>query len=82
MNLSPLVVAAPLAVPAYALATMATGFATSFIVLTKHKDDQDLIKRKDADERAEAEAAEAEEEAQAETSADAEEAKTDQPDTE
>ena len=52
-----------LAVPAYALATLATGFATSFIVLTKHKDDQDLIKRKDADERAEAEAAEAEEEA-------------------
>ena len=51
-----------LAVPAYALATMATGFSTSFIVLTKHKDDQDLIKRKDADERAEAEAAEAEEE--------------------
>ena len=73
---------AHLAVPAYALATMATGFATSFIVLTKHKDDQDLIKRKDADERAEAEAAEAEEEAQAETSADAEEAKTDEPDTE
>ncbi len=50
------------AVPAYALATLATGFSTSFIVLTKHKDDQDLIKRKDADERAEAEAAEAEEE--------------------
>ena len=55
---------AHLAVPAYALATVATGFATSFIVLTKHKDDQDLIQRKDADERAEAEAAEAEEEAQ------------------
>ncbi len=50
-----------LAVPAYALSTLATGFATSFIVLTKHKDDQDLIKRKDADERAEAEAAEEEE---------------------
>jgi len=49
-----------LAVPAYALATLATGFATSFIVLTKHKDDQDLIKRKDADERAAAEAEEAE----------------------
>ena len=48
------------AVPAYALATLATGFSTTFIVLTKHKDDQDLIKRKDADERAEAEAAEAE----------------------
>lgn len=55
---------AHLAIPAYALATLATGFATSFIVLTKHKDDQDLIKRKDADERAEAEAAEAEEEAE------------------
>ncbi len=41
-----------LAVPAYALSTLATGFATSFIVLTKHKDDQDLIKRKDADDRA------------------------------
>ncbi len=51
-----------LAVPAYTLSTLATGFATSFIVLTKHKDDQDLIARKDADERAEAEAAEAEEE--------------------
>lgn len=50
-----------LAVPAYALSSLATGFATSFIVLTKHKDDQDLIKRKDADERAEAEAAEEEE---------------------
>jgi len=50
-----------LAVPAYALSTLATGFSTSFIVLTKHKDDQDLIKRKDADERAEAEAAEEEE---------------------
>lgn len=47
---------AHLAVPAYALAILATGFATSFIVLTKHKDDQDLIQRKDADERAEAEA--------------------------
>jgi hypothetical protein len=58
---------AHLAVPAYALATLATGFSTSFIVLTKHKDDQDLIKRKDADERAEAEAAEAEEEANTET---------------
>jgi len=49
-----------LAVPAYALATLATGFANTFIVLTKHKDDQDLIKRKDADERAEAEAEEKE----------------------
>ena len=49
-----------LAIPAYALATLGTGFATSFIVLTKHKDDQDLIKRKDADERAAAEAEEAE----------------------
>ncbi|MCF7825569.1 MAG: hypothetical protein K9N29_02875 [Candidatus Marinimicrobia bacterium] len=58
---------AHLAVPAYALATLATGFSTSFIVLTKHKDDQDLIKRKDADERAEAEAAEAEEENPSET---------------
>ena len=61
------------AVPAYALATLATGFATSFIVITKHKDDQDLIKRKDADERAEAEAAEEEEgeiEAPAEDKAD------------
>ena len=60
---------AHLAVPAYALATLATGFSTSFIVLTKHKDDQDLIKRKDADERAEAEAAEAEEEAESTASA-------------
>ncbi len=51
---------AHLAIPAYALATVATGFSTSFIVLTKHKDDQDLIKRKDADERAEAEATEEE----------------------
>jgi hypothetical protein len=58
---------AHLAVPAYALATLATGFSTSFIVLTKHKDDQDLIKRKDADERAEAEAAEAEEEGSSES---------------
>ncbi|MBT4945345.1 MAG: hypothetical protein HON27_04170 [Candidatus Marinimicrobia bacterium] len=72
---------AHLAVPAYALATLATGFATSFIVLTKHKDDQDLIKRKDADERAEAEAAEAEEEAQTETPADQEETKTDEAET-
>lgn len=52
-----------LAIPAYAISTMATGFATSFIVLTKHKDDQDLIKRKDADERAEEEADKAEENA-------------------
>jgi len=52
------------AIPAYFLATLGTGFATSFIVLTKHKDDQDLIKRKDADERAEAEAEEAEKEAE------------------
>ena len=50
-----------LAIPAYALATVATGLATAFVVLTKHKDDQDLIKRKDADERAAAEAEEAEE---------------------
>lgn len=50
-----------LAVPAYALATLATGFASSFIVLTKHKDDQDLIKRLDADERAEKEEEEKEE---------------------
>ncbi|NQT61564.1 MAG: hypothetical protein HQ556_01275 [Candidatus Marinimicrobia bacterium] len=73
---------AHLAVPAYALATMATGFATSFIVLTKHKDDQDLIKRKDADERAEAEAAEAEDEAQVDTPENAEDTKTDEPETE
>jgi hypothetical protein len=53
-----------LAVPAYALSTLATGFATSFVVLTKHKDNQDLIQRKDADERAEEEAAEAEENAE------------------
>ncbi|MEA3286249.1 MAG: hypothetical protein U9Q77_02575 [Candidatus Marinimicrobia bacterium] len=56
-----------IAVPAYALSTLATGFATSFIVLTKFKDDQDLIKRKDADERAEAEAAEEEAEKEADT---------------
>ncbi|MBC8376500.1 MAG: hypothetical protein H8E26_10680 [FCB group bacterium] len=73
---------AHLAVPAYALATMATGFATSFIVLTKHKDDQDLIKRKDADERAEAEAAEADDEAQVDTPENAEETKTDESETE
>ncbi|MCF7824273.1 MAG: hypothetical protein K9N35_08890 [Candidatus Marinimicrobia bacterium] len=48
--------AAYLAIPAYALSTLATGFATSFIVLTKNKDDQDLIARKDADDRAEEEA--------------------------
>jgi len=47
-----------LAIPAYTLASLGTGFATGFIVLTKHKDDQDLIKRKDADERTEAEEAE------------------------
>lgn len=47
-----------LAVPAYALATLGSGLATSFIVLTKHKDDQDLINRKDADERAAEEAEE------------------------
>ncbi len=58
-----------LAVPAYALATLASGLATSFIVLTKHKDDQDLIKRKDADERA---AKEAEEEEQSKKSDDSE----------
>ncbi len=74
---------AHLAVPAYALATLATGFATSFIVLTKHKDDQDLIKRKDADERAEAEAAEAEEEASnTEEPEVKEETKTEEPETE
>lgn len=66
---------AHLAIPAYALATLGTGFATSFIVLTKHKDDQDLIKRKDADERAEAEAAEAEEEAETSEETPAEESK-------
>lgn len=49
-----------LAVPAYGLATIATGLATAFIVLTKHKDDDDLIKRLDADERAEKEAEEQE----------------------
>lgn len=49
-----------LSIPAYALATMATGLATAFIVLTKHKDDDDLIKRKDEDERAEEEAEETE----------------------
>jgi len=54
-----------LAVPAYALATLATGFATSFTVLTMHKDKQDLVARKDDDERAEEEA---EKENQAETS--------------
>lgn len=58
---------AHLAVPAYAMATLATGFATSFIVLTKHKDDQDLIKRKDADERAEAEAEADQEETETDT---------------
>jgi len=74
---------AHLAVPAYALATLATGFATSFIVLTKHKDDQDLIKRKDTDERAEAEAAEAEEEASnTEEPEVKEETKTEEPETE
>ena len=51
-----------LSIPAYAISSIATGFATSFIVLTKHKDDQDLIKRKDADERAEDEAMKEEEE--------------------
>ena len=62
-----------LAIPAYALATLGSGLATSFIVLTKHKDDQDLIKRKDADERA----AEAEdEEAENENASDPEEGKT------
>ncbi len=69
-----------LAVPAYGLATLATGFSTSFIVLTKHKDDQDLIKRKDADERAEAEAAEAEEETNSETPEDEADKKADEPD--
>ncbi|NQV42175.1 MAG: hypothetical protein HQ506_07475 [Candidatus Marinimicrobia bacterium] len=73
---------AHLAVPAYALATLATGFSTSFIVLTKHKDDQDLIKRKDADERAEAEAAEAEEEVKSETPDVEDEIKTDETETE
>ncbi|MCF7808624.1 MAG: hypothetical protein K9M49_08720 [Candidatus Marinimicrobia bacterium] len=53
-----------LSIPAYAISTLATGFATSFIVLTKHKDDQDLIKRRDADERAEEESAKEAEEAQ------------------
>ena len=70
---------AHLAVPAYALATLATGFSTSFIVLTKHKDDQDLINRKDADERAEAEAAE--EEDTSETPEGEEETKTEEPET-
>jgi hypothetical protein len=58
-----------LSVPAYAISTIATGLATSFIVLTKHKDDQDLIKRKDADERAEEEALKAEDEGEGEESA-------------
>ena len=71
---------AHLAVPAYALATLATGLSTSFIVLTKHKDDQDLIKRKDADERAEAEAAE--EEDPSETPEVEDEAKTEEPEAE
>lgn len=44
-----------LSIPAYTLATLATGLATEFIVLTKFKDDDDLIKRKDEDERAEEE---------------------------
>jgi hypothetical protein len=44
-----------LAIPAYGLATIATGLAIEFIVLTKYKDDDDLIKRKDEDERAEEE---------------------------
>ncbi len=65
------------AIPAYALATLATGFSTSFIVLTKHKDDQDLIKRKDADERAEAEAAEADEEAEKQVDSDESHSDTD-----
>ncbi len=70
-----------LAIPAYALATLATGFATSFIVLTKFKDDQDLIKRKDADERAEAEAAEEEDEATEENNSDSEDSKDSADDT-
>ena len=71
---------AHLAVPAYALATLATGLSTSFIVLTKHKDDQDLIKRKDADERGEAEAAE--EEDPSETPEVEDETKTEEPEAE
>ena len=71
---------AHLAVPAYALATLATGFSTSFIVLTKHKDDQDLIKRKDADERAEAVAVDAEDAEDAEDNSEVDEkTKTDEP---
>lgn len=46
---------AVLIVPSYALSTLASGLATIFIVLTKFKDDDDLIERKDADERKEEE---------------------------
>lgn len=63
-----------MSIPAYALSTLATGLATEFIVLTKFKDDDDLIKRKDADERAEEEEDEENDDADAESeSPDAEE---------
>ena len=52
---------AMLMVPSYALSTFGSGLATIFIVLTKFKDDDDLIERKDEDERKEEEEEEDEE---------------------
>jgi len=61
---------AMLLVPSYALSTLASGFATIFIVLTKFKDDDDLIERKDEDERKEEEEKEADEDETSEDSPD------------
>jgi len=63
---------AMLLVPSYALSTLASGFATIFIVLTKFKDDDDLIERKDEDERKEEEEKEADEDETSEDSPDSE----------
>jgi len=46
---------AMLMIPSYGLSTLASGLATTFVVLTKFKDDDDLIERKDEDERKEEE---------------------------
>lgn len=55
---------AMLLVPSYGLSIFASGMATIFIVLTKFKDDDDLIERKDEDERKEEEEKEEEDESE------------------